>query len=105
MKSQGPVAAGIAAALTLTTPFDAGAQERSLDEVKAEVMRRAGRINPFEGIRREEAEQALASLTSLDPDAWGEAWCRVGLDYEAKADGLAKQGAPDKELAEAYMLA
>ena len=82
-----------------------GAQVRSLDEVKAEVMRRAGRINPFEGIRRDDAEKVLASLTSLDPDAWGEAWCRVGLDYEAKADGLAKQGAPDKELAEQYMLA
>ena len=51
-----------------------GAQLRSLDEVKAEVMRRAGRINPFEGIRRDDAEKVLASLTSLDPDAWGEAW-------------------------------
>jgi pimeloyl-ACP methyl ester carboxylesterase len=82
-----------------------GAGVRSLDEVKAEVMRRAGRINPFEGIRRDDAEKVLASLNSLDPDAWGEAWCRVGLDYEAKADALAKQGAGDKELAEAYMLA
>ena len=82
-----------------------GAQLRSLDEVKAEVMRRAGRINPFEGIRRDDAEKVLASLTSLDPDAWGEAWCRVGLDYEQKADARARQGAPDKELAEAYMLA
>jgi len=82
-----------------------GAEVRSLDEVKAEVMRRAGRINPFEGIRRDDAEKVLASLTSLDPDAWGAAWCRVGLDYEAKADALAKQGAGDKELAEQYMLA
>jgi pimeloyl-ACP methyl ester carboxylesterase len=100
--------AGAIAALLAAAP-NAGAQTgagvRSLDEVKAEVMRRAGRINPFEGIRRDDAEKVLASLNSLDPDAWGEAWCRVGLDYEAKADGLAKQGAGDKELAEAYMLA
>jgi len=32
------------------------AQERSLDDVKKEVMRRAARISPFEGIRREDAE-------------------------------------------------
>jgi len=96
------------AGLLATTPSagaQTGTQVRSLDEVKAEVMRRAGRINPFEGIRRDDAEKALASLTSLDPDAWGEAWCRVGLNYEAKADALARQGAPDKELAETYMLA
>ena len=104
--------AGAIAALLVAAP-NAGAQTdrqkgtevRSLDEVKAEVMRRAGRINPFEGIRRDDAEKVLASLTSLDPDAWGEAWCRVGLDHEAKADALAKQGAADKELADAYMLA
>jgi dienelactone hydrolase len=82
-----------------------GAQLRSLDEVKAEVMRRAGKINPFEGIRRDDAEKILASLASLDPDAWGEAWCRVGLDYEQKADARASQGASDHELADAYMLA
>jgi dienelactone hydrolase len=100
--------AGAIAVLLAATP-NAGAQSgtgvRSLDEVKAEVMRRAGRINPFESIRRDDAEKVLASLKDLDPDAWGEAWCRVGLDYEAKADALARQGAGDKELADAYMLA
>jgi hypothetical protein len=30
---------------------------RTLDEVKAELMRRAGRLNAFEDIRREDAEQ------------------------------------------------
>ena len=96
------------AGLVATMP-SAGAQTgagvRSFEEVKAEVMRRAGKINPFEGIRRGDAERVLASLTGLDPDAWGEAWCRVGLDYEAKADARAQQGAADKELADAYMLA
>ena len=103
----GAIAALLAAAPNAGAQTDRqkGAEVRSLDEVKAEVMRRAGRINPFEGIRRDDAEKVLASLTSLDPDAWGEAWCRVGLDYEAKADALARQGAGDKELADAYMLA
>jgi dienelactone hydrolase len=100
--------AGAIAGLLAATPnagAQTGAEVRSLDEVKAEVMRRAGRINPFESIRRDDAEKVLASLKDLDPDAWGEAWCRVGLDYEAKADALARQGAGDKELADAYMLA
>ena len=40
---------------------------RTLDEVKAELMRRAGRLNPFEDIRREDAEQVVNALDSLDP--------------------------------------
>ena len=53
MSTQGLVAAaGVAAALSVASPAPAGAQERSLEEVKKEVMRRAGRINPFEEIRR-----------------------------------------------------
>jgi hypothetical protein len=35
------------------------ARERSLAEVKAEIIRRAGRINPFEGISRDEAGQIV----------------------------------------------
>src|SRR5499427_430417 len=103
MKSPALVACGIAASLA-TTP-NAGAQTRSLDEIKTEVMRRAGHINPFEGVRREDAEKVLASLTSLDQDEWARAWCKVGLDYEAEGDALARQGAGDKVLAEHYLLA
>jgi dienelactone hydrolase len=103
MKTFALVGCAIAAAL-IAAP-DARAQTRSLDEIKTEVMRRAGRINPFEDIRREDAEKVLASLASLDQDAWAQAWCRVGLDYEAKGDELAKQGAGDKALVEHYMLA
>jgi esterase FrsA len=83
----------------------AGARERSLDEVKAEVLRRAGRINPLEGVRRDEAEQIVQSLTSLDRDEWAQAWCKVGLAHEARGDACAKQGAPGDELAEIYTLA
>lgn len=105
MKMQAPVAAGIAAALSLTVPSGAGAQERSLDEVKAEVMRRAARINPFEGIRRDEAEEIVKSLRSLDRDHWAQAWCKVGLAHEARGDERAKQGARGAELAEIYTMA
>ena len=46
----------------------AAAPWRSLQEVKDEVMRRAGRLSPFEDIRREDAERVVGALTSLDRD-------------------------------------
>jgi esterase FrsA len=81
----------------------AGSRERSLDEVKAEFMRRAGRLNPFEDIRREDAERVMKALTSLDKDHWAQEWSKIGLGYEEKADARAKAGAPGTELAELYM--
>jgi pimeloyl-ACP methyl ester carboxylesterase len=81
----------------------AGSRERSLDEVKAEFMRRAGRLNPFEDIRRADAEQVMNALQSLDKDHWAQAWTKIGLGYEEKADARAKTGAPGPELAELYM--
>src|SRR5947207_7289145 len=80
-----------------------GSRERTLDEVKAEFMRRAGKLNPFEDIKREDAEQVMAALQSLDKDHWAEEWSKIGLGYEAKGDAAAKAGASDKELAEIYM--
>ena len=82
-----------------------GVQERSLDDVKTEVMRRAGHINPFEGVRRDDTQRIVDALASLDRDHWAALWCKVGLDYEARADARAKDGASGKELAELYTLA
>lgn len=80
-----------------------GSRERSLDEVKAEFLRRAGRLNPFEDIRRDDAEGVMASLKSLDKDEWAAAWSKIGLGYEEQADARAKAGAPGAELAELYL--
>jgi dienelactone hydrolase len=80
-----------------------GARERSLEEVKAEFMRRAGRLNPFEDIRREDAERVMNALTSLDKDHWAREWCKIGLGYEDKADARAAARVPGAELAELYM--
>ena len=81
------------------------AQERTLDEVKKEVLRRAPRITPFEGIRREDAEAIVKSLTSLDRDHWAQQWCEVGLRYETEADALAKHSGDGKKIGELYELA
>jgi len=81
---------------------DANAQERTLDEVKQEVMRRAGHISPFQDVRRNDVEEILKSLVSLDRDHWAEQWCRVGLAYETKGDELVKQGADGKQIGDTY---
>jgi pimeloyl-ACP methyl ester carboxylesterase len=81
-----------------------GSGERTLDEVKAEMKRRAGRFSPFEEIRRADAEQVMDALTSLDRDHWAEEWCKIGLAYEAKGDASANAGAGAEALAETYML-
>ncbi len=80
-----------------------GSRERSLDEVKAEMLRRAGRLSPFEDIRRDDAERVMNALTSLDKDQWAREWSKIGLAYEEKADARTKAAAPAAELAELYM--
>lgn len=81
------------------------AAERTLDEVKAEVMRRAGKFHPFEGLDIEDARRVTSALKSLDRDHWAEEWSKVGREYEDRADAAAKAGVKGKELAELYMLA
>jgi pimeloyl-ACP methyl ester carboxylesterase len=81
-----------------------GARERTLDGVKAEFLRRAGKLNPFEDIRREDAERVMNALKSLDKDEWAEEWCKVGLAYEKKADTRENEGASTAELMRLYML-
>jgi esterase FrsA len=80
-----------------------GSRERTLDEVKAEFMRRAGKLNPFEDIKREDAETVMAALKNLDKDHWAEEWSKIGLGYEAKGDAAAKSGTSGAALAEIYM--
>ena len=90
--------------MNIQTAQPAGARVRPLDEVKAEFMRRAGRLNPFEDIRREDAERVLGAITSLDKDLWAEKWIGLGLEYERMGDVRAAAGAGGNELKKLYML-
>jgi esterase FrsA len=76
------------------------AKSRSLEDIKNDIARRAGRINPFERVDRQEVEGLLGRLTSLDPDLWGSEWGKLGARHEANAEELAKLG--KKEAGEAY---
>jgi hypothetical protein len=69
--------------------------ERSLEQVQAEILRRAGRNSPLEHITPEDAQAAVAALTSLDRDHWAEVWCTIGLRHEARGDALQQQGAAE----------
>lgn len=96
------------AAVTMVACVEAsaqGAEVRSLEAVKSEVMRRAGKINPFDHIKPDDAKAILGAIKTLDQDEWGTAWCKVGQEYETKGDARAKAGAPSNELAEVYSLA
>ena len=48
--------------------------EKSLEEIKADILQRAGRVNPFERVNKEEVEQVVKNLSNLDGDLWGKEW-------------------------------
>lgn len=78
--------------------------EKTLEEIKADILHRAGRINPFERVKREDVGQLVSHLSSLDPDLWGKEWEKLGLKYESLAEEQEKQGR-SKEAGETYYLA
>ncbi len=78
--------------------------EKTLDEIKADILHRAGRINPFERVRREDVEQVVSRLSSLEPDLWGKEWGKIGSKYESLADEQLRQG-KSKEAGETHYLA
>jgi esterase FrsA len=82
---------------------DTGAREKTLDEIKAEVLRRADKhLSPFNHVRLEDAQRVVRALKSLDRDHWAEEWCRAGLPYETKGDELDQARAGAAEIGEAY---
>jgi len=78
--------------------------EKNLDEIKADILNRAGRVNPFERVKREDVEQVLQRLDSLDPDLWGREWEKFGAKYEALGEEQEKEGKKE-EAGETFYLA
>ncbi len=78
--------------------------EKSLEEIKTDILHRAGRINPFERVAREDVEQVVANLNSLEPDLWGSEWGKLGAKYEALAEEQEKTG-KQTQAGETYYLA
>ena len=78
--------------------------EKSVDEIKADILQRAGHINPFERVKQEDVEQVVGKLTSLDADLWGKEWGKVAAQYEARAEDQEKSG-KKQDAGESYYLA
>ncbi len=71
-------------------------KSRSLEEIKTEILRRAGKINPFEGVQRQEVEGLVGRLSSLDPDLWGSEWGKLGRKYELLGDEQERRGGRER---------
>jgi pimeloyl-ACP methyl ester carboxylesterase len=78
--------------------------EKTLEEVKADILHRAGRMNPFERVKKTDVERIVKNITSLDADLWGREWGKVGAGYEALGDEQQKQG-KSREAGETFYLA
>ena len=67
------------------------AQERTLDEIKAEAIRRAENgMHPLIGLDPADVKEAFASIKTADKDEWAAAFIAVGDRYVAEAKSLEK---------------
>ena len=74
---------------TKSTAQDQG--ERTLDEIKAESIRRAQNgMYPLIGLDPADVSEAFQSIHSKDKDEWAAAFMKVGDKYMNEADALAK---------------
>jgi esterase FrsA len=75
---------------------------RTLEEIKNDIRTRLGQRAPFNHADKQEAEEALGKLTSLEAELWAAAWSDLGARWEEKARKA--EGAGDCDQAkEAYL--
>jgi len=67
------------------------AQERTLDEIKAEAIKRAENgMYPLIGLDPADVKEAFASIRTSDYDEWAAAFIKVADRYMAQAKSLEK---------------
>jgi pimeloyl-ACP methyl ester carboxylesterase len=80
------------------------AQERTLEELKAEVQKRADHnAYPFNGMNADEVKEALGHLSSLEPDDWAASWSAIGDRYFEKARAEKSSEDADKDFIQAWL--
>jgi pimeloyl-ACP methyl ester carboxylesterase len=89
----------------MTTQTGSPARARPLEEVKAETIRRAGKLNPLEGIHPEDGVAVANALESLDRDEWAAQWSKLGDRAQADAEKLEKSGGEMKLARDLHLLA
>jgi esterase FrsA len=99
-------AAALALAALLGIVSTCSAQERTLEELKAETQARGDRgAYPLEGLRSEEVREALGRLKSLDRDEWAASWSIIGDRYMTKAQSelSSSPAQADKDFIQAWL--
>ena len=90
--------------MNTSTPAASPARARPLEEVKAETIRRAGKLNPLDGINPEDGVTVANALKSIDRDEWAGEWSKLGERAE-KTAGEAEGRGDRKQARELYLLA
>ncbi len=97
---------GLLITLSLTAVSGTGfAQDwgpRSLEELKAEILRRSSEEG-WRGVKYEDVERAVAELQSLDRDHWAAVWSGIAEEYMARGKKL--ESSSPEEARENYLYA
>ena len=91
LRSLAPIFFALATYMAFSTSGRAQHTERTLDEVKAEAVRRAEVGGyPLIGIDPADLQEAFKSIHTRDPDEWATAFMDVANKYENEAKSLGK---------------
>ena len=107
MRMWKPVAAAAAVFIASAAQAADHVTTRTLDQLKAEVIRRASEVPPrslVDGMKLPDVREALGQINSLDRDEWARAWMAIGDRYMA-AGRAAEQAGRIKEAREDYITA
>ena len=58
---------------------------RTLEEIKNDIRTRVGHRSPFNHADKQETEEALAKLTSVEGELWAKVWSELGARHEERA--------------------
>ena len=69
---------------------------RTLEEIKCDIRSRVGHRAPFNHADKQEAEEVLAKLNSVDGEAWAAVWNALGARWEERARTAEAAGKGDE---------
>ena len=75
---------------------------RALEEIKNDIRSRVGHRAPFNHADKQEAEEILSRLNSVEGEIWAAAWNQLGARWEEKAR-KAEAGGRRDEAKQAYL--
>src|SRR5215471_9652389 len=72
--------------ISIATPGTGSAMDkpRTLEEIKSDIRSRVGHRAPFNHADKEEAEEVLSKLNSVDGEVWAGAWNELGARWPAR---------------------